>query len=125
MIIKRISRLFEVQADTLHGGSEDLLQIKNSKFKILWDEVSLDDNSKAFEIIFHEYYKSLCSFSMRFLKSKEQAKDSVSEVFFKLWKNRKAITISTSLRAYLFIAVRNQCLNSLNKPTTDCFSRNS
>jgi RNA polymerase sigma-70 factor (ECF subfamily) len=37
----------------------------------------------------------------------------VSDVIFDLWKNRKSLDISSSLRNYLIRSIRNRCLNYL------------
>ncbi|PPK99285.1 RNA polymerase sigma-70 factor, ECF subfamily [Parapedobacter indicus] len=39
----------------------------------------------------------------------------MSDVFLKLWLNREKIEIRSSLKAYLFIAIKNQALNLIKK----------
>ena len=55
------------------------------------------------------------------MKSQVQAEEVVSEVFLKIWRDRKSIRIKTSLNAYLNMAVKNKCLDLLRatKKQTD------
>jgi RNA polymerase sigma factor (sigma-70 family) len=73
------------------------------------------DNTAAVEEIFARYHAALCQVSYRMVQDQDEAKDIVQEVFFKLWKNRKNLTIQSSLFAYLKRAVVNTSLNSLEK----------
>ena len=72
-------------------------------------------DDKAFEELFFKYYQSLCSFAVKFVKSREGAKDCVQEVFLKIWRNREDWEINYSLSVYVYRAVRNQALNKLEK----------
>lgn len=69
----------------------------------------------AFEILFNKYYSRLCVFSNSYVKSLDIARDVVQEVFIKIWNNREEFHISQSLKAYLYMAVRNQSLNFLQQ----------
>jgi RNA polymerase sigma-70 factor, ECF subfamily len=69
----------------------------------------LDD--ATFESTFRTYYAALCGFAFRYTRSAEAAEDLVQDVFTTLWSSRDSIRVQTSLRAYLFAAVRNRALN--------------
>ena len=71
------------------------------------------DDYQAFESIFHHFYKTLCRYALKYVHSPEIAEEVVSDVFFKVWKNRGQIAIHTSLQAYLYMSVRNQALDYL------------
>jgi RNA polymerase sigma-70 factor (ECF subfamily) len=66
---------------------------------------------EEFEILFKTHYSPLCAYANQFLKDVDAAEEVVQEVMFKLWTNRKSIIITTSIKSYLFRAVRNGCLN--------------
>jgi len=66
-----------------------------------------------FEILFRTYYSSLCAYANNFLKDPDTSEEVVQEIMFKLWVNRKSLSVTTSLQGYLFRAVRNGCLNVL------------
>lgn len=94
----------------MSGGSENNISPED-------DQVDRIRNSeeKAFEELFFKYYKSLCIFSMQFVRSPELAKDCVQEVFLKIWRQREDWEIHYSLKVYLYQAVRNQALNQVEK----------
>lgn len=69
--------------------------------------------SQGLDGLFHKYYTMLVSFAIRFTRDEDAARDVVQEVYFRLWKNRDRIHISSSAKSYLFRAVRNQALNHL------------
>jgi RNA polymerase sigma-70 factor, ECF subfamily len=69
------------------------------------------NDSAAMEAIFRQYHASLCSVAFRIVRDKDQAKDIVQEVFIKVWRNRSAIQITTSLGFYLKRATINTALN--------------
>lgn len=67
----------------------------------------------AFDLLFKEYYQVLLSFSARLLWDEDAAADIVQDIFLKLYQSADTLAINISIRAYLFRAVRNRCLNYL------------
>lgn len=74
------------------------------------DRLRLGDE-RALEQIFRTYYAPLVSFAFRYLRDGAAAEDVVQEVFGALWTARARLTITTSLRSYMYGAVRNRALN--------------
>lgn len=74
------------------------------------------DDIAGFELLYKDQYQNLCQFAQRYLHNTEIAEEAVSEVFYKIWKNRKQITIQTSAKYYLFKSVRNMAID-LNRQT--------
>lgn len=70
-----------------------------------------------FDFIFNYYYSGLCAFAIRFLNDREATEDLVQDFFVFLWTEGSRLNINTSLKSYLFIAVKNRCLDS-NKHAT-------
>lgn len=70
-----------------------------------------EDNHSAFTEIFNRYNPLLFSFAYKKVKDKDEAKDIMQEVFVKLWNNRSALELKTSLHSYLYRAVFNKALN--------------
>jgi len=70
-------------------------------------------DEKAFEKLFRAFYPSLCLFASGILNNKESAEETVQETFLKIWENRLSLHINSSVKNYLFTAVRNRCLNQL------------
>ncbi|MCG8322619.1 MAG: RNA polymerase sigma-70 factor [Cytophagales bacterium] len=81
----------------------------------LFKKVTHENSYRDFETLYKHYYDYLCYYAWKFVNEKELAEEVVSEVFFKLWKNKKKINVNTSFRSYLFIAVRNQAFDYLRK----------
>ncbi len=74
---------------------------------------------KQFEIVFREYYEMLCQFAIKYVKNIEQSEEVVQDTFYNIWKNRNTLNITSSLKAYLFTAVRNNCLQVLRTRSLD------
>ena len=68
---------------------------------------------EAFSSLFRSFYEPLCFFAQRFLNDFDGAEGVVQDVFVRLWDGRESLTIHTSLRSYLYTAVKNGCLNHL------------
>lgn len=70
----------------------------------------------AFDYFFNYYYPGLCVFAQKIITlPQEQAKDIVQDVFVKFWNDREKLDIKISIRSYLFVSVRNRCLDILRK----------
>ncbi len=80
--------------------------------KVLFEGIQ-QGNKHYYEIVFREYYPRLCRFAYTFLSDKDAAEDVVQEVFVTIWQKRESLTISLSLKSYLFQAVKNACFNSI------------
>jgi len=70
-------------------------------------------NIKTFELLFNTYYRTLCFYAEGIVGEKEVAEEIVSDFFLKIWENRELIHITTSLQAYLYKGVYNNCLKYL------------
>jgi RNA polymerase sigma-70 factor (family 1) len=71
-------------------------------------------NDVVMEDIFKSHYLQLCNYAHIFLKDTAEAEDVVQGVFYQLWKKKDSTEITTSLKSYLFTAVRNNCLKKIN-----------
>ncbi len=67
----------------------------------------------AFDHFFNYYYPGLVLYADRFLNNLHLAEEIVQSVFMKLWKDRRALDIHSSVKAYLFRSVQNKCLDML------------
>ncbi len=70
-------------------------------------------DSLIFENIYREFYIDLCRYCFLFIRSEKTAEDIVQEQFIYLWEKRDEISIHTSVKSYLFKAVRNKSINYL------------
>ena len=72
----------------------------------------------AFDFFFNYYYPGLCVYAQKMVSIPEQeAKDLVQNVFIKFWNDREKTNILFSIRSYLFVSVKNKCLDLLRKKT--------
>ncbi len=71
----------------------------------------------AFEALFRLHYRPLCAFAIGYVKDADRAEDLVQDLFFRLWLDREKVNITTSVKAYLYAAVRNRCLNAVKVGT--------
>ncbi|MET3877098.1 RNA polymerase sigma-70 factor (family 1) [Chitinophaga sp. OAE865] len=67
----------------------------------------------AFRFIFNQHYKALCYFAFTIVADAQEAEDLVQETFSKLWNKRGDFQSAASIKAFLFIATKNACLNFL------------
>ena len=81
----------------------------------LLEMIRKDDDDRAFEELFHRYYAVLCQRVRGMIDCPHRTEEIVSDVFIKMWNNRRKLSISSSLKAYLFTAVRNQAIDFLRK----------
>ena len=63
------------------------------------------------EVIFKEYYGSLCYFASRFLKDEEVIEDLVQDVFITLLEKKMFFQSEVHLKNFLYLSIRNSCLN--------------
>jgi len=69
----------------------------------------------VFDFVFHYYYSGLCAYAEKILNDPNASEDIVQDLFFTLWIKHNQIQISSSLKNYLFSAVRNRSLDYLKK----------
>ena len=86
----------------------------NTKENYLFNKIR-DGDEEAFSTFFKKYYERLYQFAGRYVHDAQIAEDIVQEVFINIWKKRKEIKITTSVKSYLYSAVRNSSLNHIKK----------
>jgi len=59
-------------------------------------------NTDAFEEIYRKYNKKIYAFSLKYLKSREDAEGVVQDVFLSLWQNCKKLRKDSNLDAWFF-----------------------
>jgi len=74
----------------------------------------------AFDFFFNYYYPGLCVYAQKlFSFSDDESRDIVQDVFVKFWNNREKADVRFSVRSYLFISVKNKCLDLVRKKNKD------
>ena len=88
--------------------------------KELKDDLTLfglvkNENSKnAYSILYLRFYPALKAYASLFLAPSE-TDDTVQSVLLDLWKKRASIQITSSFASYLFLSVRNRCLDTIRR----------
>ena len=70
-------------------------------------------NDDACTRIFQMYYRELAYFASRVLKDQTAAEDVVQDVFVSLFERGIPVEEEDDLKAYLYVVVRNRCLDQI------------
>lgn len=74
--------------------------------------IRLSKNDKTvYEQLFRTYYADLCKFGLKYVRDETIAEEIVQEIFINIWERRAALKITSSIKSYLFTAVRNRSFN--------------
>lgn len=88
---------------------------KNQNIKSILNRISSESDEKAFKQLFDLFAGRLYVFAFSFLKNKALAEEVVSDVFFKVWLNRKKFSDIENIKGYFFKATYNTSLNYLDE----------
>ncbi len=72
------------------------------------------DFDSVFDALVRAHYARLYNYAYRFLGTRDAAEDAVQDVFLKVWDRRAGPPLQDPL-AYLYQALRNQCLMALRR----------
>ena len=72
-----------------------------------------NNDSRVFDYLFNEYYTQLQYFAERLVSNREEAQDIVITVFRKFWNLKDNFQTANNIKAFLYITIRNQCLDFL------------
>ena len=67
----------------------------------------------SFEALFKSNFRRLFAYALTLLRDDSHAEEIVQNVFYKIWEKKGKIDIQTSVTAYLYRSVYNDCLNYL------------
>ena len=107
-------RLFKIPA-VVPGQPADGPQAVEVQQEELIRRLAAQDPRQAAAWLFRQYARALCSHAYRFVQHRQVAEDLVADVFCELLTRGHFASISTSYRAYLFVAVRNRACNYLRQ----------
>ena len=81
----------------------------------LVERIAVDNDKKAYEQLFHQFYDKLLRFACSLLKQEEVAEETVSDVFVNIWRNRANLHTIGNLQTYLYVSTRNLCMRYLGR----------
>lgn len=70
-------------------------------------------NESNFEEHFKTFFGPLCNYVNSYLKDWEGSREIVQGTFMKIWENKDSIDINTSVKSYLYSAVRNRMIDHI------------
>lgn len=80
------------------------------------------EHIESFELLFRKFQPALVKYACTILYMQEEAVEAVQDVFINVWKKRDQLEFGDELKAYLYRAVRNHCLNRIRKQKLDTVS---
>ncbi len=82
-------------------------------------------NKEKFEKTYHGHFSSFYQIAFHFLNDEEDAKEVIQEAFIRLWEKQVYLKPEPEIKNYLFILVRNRCLNLLRDKRKTLLERDS
>lgn len=73
-------------------------------------------NTEAFEHLYKTFYVYLCAIATKYVYRADTAKEITNDVFLNVWKNHA--TLEYPVKSYLIRAVKNRCINHLQREKT-------
>lgn len=90
--------------------------------QLLWDQLR-EGSGQAFADIYRQYFKALYNYASKLTADKDLVKDCLHDLFIELWERRHKLPPTTSIKFYLFKAVRYTVLDRLtsrSRKAVDC-----
>jgi RNA polymerase sigma-70 factor (ECF subfamily) len=81
---------------------------------IVWESFRTGDE-KAFSSIFNSYVQELYKYGIKFSSDEELVKDSIQELFIKIYSNRNSLGTTDNIRFYLFKALKRRLIDELSR----------
>jgi len=72
-------------------------------------------DEEAFSELYHRFAERIFYFSLRYVRTKEDAEGITQDVFLKIWENRQTLNPDLSLNAYIFTIAKNTLFNKNRK----------
>lgn len=83
----------------------------NNKIADLILLIALEDDRQAFGVFFKHYFRGLVSYGSSIVKNHQAVEDLVTDVFVKIWENRKMLLGIHNISNYMYVATKHACLN--------------
>lgn len=89
-----------------HTLPEKEIEIERAAIRLL-----IGGDQQAFTDLYNIYAEKIFYFSLKFLKTVEDAENLTQEVFVKIWETRERLNPDNSFNAYIFTITRNAIFN--------------
>lgn len=77
--------------------------------------VIVPEEGDAYEGVFRAYYEQLVVYAFYLVEDEMEAEDIVQNLFIYIWQKDVLKDIKTNIKGYLMRAIRNRCLNFIEK----------
>lgn len=78
-----------------------------------------EGQEQGLKAVFDQYNQPLFFFALQFVHNRAIAEEIVADAFIKVWERKDRFESENKLKAFLYIAVKNACLNHLRKPAVE------
>jgi RNA polymerase sigma-70 factor (family 1) len=85
------------------------------EIKLLQVKIAEKNDEQAFGRLYMAYLHNLLQFANSIIKNDQLAEEIVSDVFVRIWQNRKNIDSIENFKLYLYISTKNTALNYLSR----------
>jgi len=89
------------------------MEILNDDIAI-WQSFKSGDK-EAYKTIYFKYYNNLHEYGVRITADKELVKDTIHDLFIKLWNNKANLGDVKAIMPYLLVSLRSALYNSMQK----------
>lgn len=84
----------------------------------------MQDNSllkykDQFKEVYVSYYSRMKRFAQQYVMWEEDAENIVQDIFFELWEQQLEFSSLTNLNGYLFLVLKNRCIDFLRRKTLE------
>lgn len=78
-------------------------------------KVSFNEDRSSFKKLYFHFYPDMLRLAKSFVKITEAAEEIVDDAFVKIWNNRHKLYQVNNIKVYLFVCVKNLCINYIEK----------
>lgn len=71
-------------------------------------------DAQQLDVLFKQHHRALLYFAKSMVRDQETAEELVADSFVKLWQRRETFENTDKVKAFLYIATKNACLNHVN-----------
>jgi len=91
-----------------------MLITKHTDDKLFWQELKIGDTN-CFNVLFRKYYSELHQYGLKIFSDQEFVKETIQEVFIRIWETRERLGEVENIKAYLLVSLRRMMLTKLGK----------
>jgi RNA polymerase sigma-70 factor (family 1) len=84
----------------------------------LFDQIRFKQDELAFNALYRMLATKLSRFAYAFVEDTGACKEIVNDVFLRLWLNRVNLAHVRNIQVYLYISVKNACLNHIRSTSS-------